>query len=135
MIMKKIFRILCITFFLMIFTMTAGAAHWKWITFTKDFVVYYDRDSVSMKNGIIDVWVKNHYPNPKNNVSNTIGHGCFHLNNKTARVLSITDYEKNGKVIYSHLCDKYESEYQPLIPGTIGWTIMETLIRNFSYRV
>lgn len=115
--------------------MTAWAANWKWITSTDKVGVYYDQNSVSMRYSTVDAWLKWYYPYPKNNVSYQITHVYYNLGNKTTRLVSLTDYEQNGNVIDSHSFDIYQSEYESVIPDSIGWAIMEALAYHFGYRL
>lgn len=113
----------------------AAAANWKLLTSSlKGTDIYVDVDSrrelppVQIKRpfAVRQIWAKFDYTNDKTvNASSRIQLLRFNCVAETSALVSTVSYRADGTVIYSKSWEDYDFNYEPEVPDTVGYDIME----------
>ena len=107
------------------FPSAANATRWMLIAKTPDSTRYIDADAVVLDDdSVATVWLKTEYVN-KGESGETLTiekwmHDCVH---ERAKLLALTLYKSDGKVIGSAELPRYRLEWSAIMPGSVGETV------------
>jgi len=103
-------------------SISANAASWKFLSgvYSKQFVGYFDADTIIKKNNTVTIWVK--YVNNPNTPDSTgaystAQHTIFNCKQKTYKILSISSYDKTQQFIGDV---SVPGPVTDVVPGTIS---------------
>jgi hypothetical protein len=113
----------------------ASAADWQYLTTSATgAVAYVDMESwkelppVQIKRpfAVRQIWVKYDLTNDKTETARSkVQLMRFNCSAGTSALISTVSYKPDGKVLNSKTWDDYDFYYEPEVPDTIGYAIME----------
>lgn len=111
------------------FAMPATAFAENWVRVGENSngaVFYYDADSIAFDGKTAAIWIKTDHSQDKTvKRRQSKKRNIYDCEARTVFISVIVDYDKFGRVIFSHKYSKIENPEADVVPGSIGEAYME----------
>lgn len=106
----------------------ANATRWVLVSKTSDDTRYIDLDAVILDGSVATVWLKTEYlSRGRSGEASSIEKWMEDCAHQRAKLLALTLYRADGRVISSAEVPRYREEWVTIVPGSVGEGIYQRI--------